>query len=111
MGSDPLMAALGLRINLIAYPVVALSKVGVVVVWLLWGWCWLAGWRLVAFLPELQDANAHRATLLIAVYAAWEHQQLALTNNQHPVQSTLSLHPNCAARVDRCFWTRCTSAC
>lgn len=27
MGSDPLMAALGLRIALIAYPVVALSKV------------------------------------------------------------------------------------
>jgi hypothetical protein len=27
MGSDPLMAALGLRISLIAYPVVALSKV------------------------------------------------------------------------------------
>jgi len=28
MGSDPLMAALGLRISLIAYPVVALRKVG-----------------------------------------------------------------------------------
>lgn len=27
MGSDPLMAALGLRLALIAYPVVALSKV------------------------------------------------------------------------------------
>lgn len=31
MGSDPLMAALGLRISLIAYPVVALRKVGVLV--------------------------------------------------------------------------------
>lgn len=30
MGSDPLMAALGLRIALIAYPVVALSKVSTV---------------------------------------------------------------------------------
>lgn len=29
MGSDPLMAALGLRISLIAYPVVALSKASV----------------------------------------------------------------------------------